>query len=597
MTFLTKYHIKITLLFLLFLQNFISYSQQTESIFSPINGTTVSFTEFIDAMVEGDKLIPKNGKTYELVIKNVRVQFVKNIDKGKNGMDERFGSKNPSPIYIKPNLRIANIDFDPEFWFVPRNLVFEGHVFFTSLQHFQGLFKECTFKKSLAFFSNQIEFIDFVDCRFENGFRLARCAVNDHLRFEKSTIDIKKNLVDGITKSNFGVETKSFFIDNKTQNLDLVLQDCKILVADSLRHKPQFFVSISSSVFSNIRLINNIIETSIDMENSAISNNFQLENTNFKGKLFIFGVNINPLGTRLDWNLVTKKLAVQDKKTKQNFSYNDKEIMPVGMFNELFSVYSVIYTAFKSQGNRYSTNLCYIEWKNLETKYLSKLQEQNKEFSIYFTYLMNVFLDAFCDYGTNPLKSLYISFYVMLCFAVLYFFLPHNFGHYNESFYKTLSGYLSQINSVTDIKNTLILSKTQYSRETKSVVEYINTLKTEKKAFYYYIVAIPDLVRHYISRIFMRFSFYLGLKITTFSENKRYLAEPVMFLVILWIVIKKLFVRTLDCVALSMNIFTTLGFGSTEMIGLPMYLTVIEGFIGWLLLSFFSLSLISQLIN
>ena len=210
---------------------------------------------------------------------------------------------------------------------------------------------------------------------------------------------------------------------------------------------------------------------------------------------------------------------------------------------------------------------------------------------------MNVFLDAFCDYGTNPLKSLYISFYVMLSFAVLYFFLPHNFGHYNESFYKTLSGYLSQINSVTDIKNTLVLSKKQYSRETKSVIEYIEILKKEKKAFYYYVVAIPDLVRHYISRIFMRFSFYLGLKITTFSENKRYLAEPVMFLVILWIVMKKLFVRTLDCVALSMNIFTTLGFGSTEMIGLPMYLTVIEGFIGWLLLSFFSLSLISQLIN
>ena len=148
MTFLTKYYIKITLLFLLFLQNLTSYSQAAESIFSPINGKTVSFTEFIDAMVEGDKLIPKNGKTYELVIKNVKVQFVRNIDKGENGMYERFGSKNPAPIFIKPNLRIANIDFDPEFWFVPRHLVFEGHVFLTSLQHFQGLFKDCTFKKS-----------------------------------------------------------------------------------------------------------------------------------------------------------------------------------------------------------------------------------------------------------------------------------------------------------------------------------------------------------------------------------------------------------------------------------------------------------------
>ena len=66
MTFLTKYYIRITLFFFFFLQNIVSYSQATESIFSPINGTTVSFTEFIDAMVAGDKLVPKDGKTYEL---------------------------------------------------------------------------------------------------------------------------------------------------------------------------------------------------------------------------------------------------------------------------------------------------------------------------------------------------------------------------------------------------------------------------------------------------------------------------------------------------------------------------------------------------
>ena len=333
------------------------------------------------------------------------------------------------------------------------------------------------------------------------------------------------------------------------------------------------------------------------MENSAISNNFQLESTPIKGKLFIFGININPLGTRLEWGLVTKKIAVYDKKLHKVYSYNDMNTIPLVVFNELFSVYSVIYTAFKSQGNRYSTNLCYIEWKNLETKYLYKLQHNNHEFGVYFTYLMNVFLNAFCDYGTNPLKSLYISFYVMIFFAFLYFFLPHNFGHYNQSFYKSLSDYLSKIKNIEDLKMQIISSRNAYKNEEKNIVLYLNSLKENKKSFYYYVLASPDLFRYYAEKIWLQFSYYLGLNIVTLFQKSPYLSEPLLFLAILWLMLKKLFVRVLDCIALSMNIFTTLGFGSTEMIGLPMYLTVIEGFIGWLLLSFFSLSLISQLIN
>jgi hypothetical protein len=74
-------------------------------------------------------------------------------------------------------------------------------------------------------------------------------------------------------------------------------------------------------------------------------------------------------------------------------------------------------------------------------------------------------------------------------------------------------------------------------------------------------------------------------------------ANFLFFLLIATVVIENLIFRALDSTALSINIFTTLGFGNTDAKGLPMYLTVLEGFIGWFLLSFFSLSLISQLIN
>ena len=41
----------------------------------------------------------------------------------------------------------------------------------------------------------------------------------------------------------------------------------------------------------------------------------------------------------------------------------------------------------------------------------------------------------------------------------------------------------------------------------------------------------------------------------------------------------------------------TLGFGEIPIKGLPRYLAIIQGFIGWFMLTIFSVSLISQLLN
>ena len=56
-------------------------------------------------------------------------------------------------------------------------------------------------------------------------------------------------------------------------------------------------------------------------------------------------------------------------------------------------------------------------------------------------------------------------------------------------------------------------------------------------------------------------------------------------------------IRVLNALMLSINAFTTLGFGEIPIKGLPRYLAIIEGFIGWFMLTIFSVSLISQLLN
>ncbi len=58
-----------------------------------------------------------------------------------------------------------------------------------------------------------------------------------------------------------------------------------------------------------------------------------------------------------------------------------------------------------------------------------------------------------------------------------------------------------------------------------------------------------------------------------------------------------LLIKMLNALMLSINTFTTLGFGEIPIKGLPRYLAIIQGFIGWFMLTIFSVSLISQLLN
>lgn len=56
-------------------------------------------------------------------------------------------------------------------------------------------------------------------------------------------------------------------------------------------------------------------------------------------------------------------------------------------------------------------------------------------------------------------------------------------------------------------------------------------------------------------------------------------------------------VRGVNALFLSINTFSTLGFGNIPVKGISRYTAILEGFIGWFLLSIFSVSLISQILK
>ena len=56
-------------------------------------------------------------------------------------------------------------------------------------------------------------------------------------------------------------------------------------------------------------------------------------------------------------------------------------------------------------------------------------------------------------------------------------------------------------------------------------------------------------------------------------------------------------IRGLNSIVLSLNTFSTLGFGDIPVRGISRYVAIVEGFLGWFLLSIFSVSLISQILQ
>jgi hypothetical protein len=55
-------------------------------------------------------------------------------------------------------------------------------------------------------------------------------------------------------------------------------------------------------------------------------------------------------------------------------------------------------------------------------------------------------------------------------------------------------------------------------------------------------------------------------------------------------------ISVINAITLSLNSFVTLGFGTIPTTGAARYVCILQGFIGWFLLSIFTVSLINQIL-
>jgi hypothetical protein len=222
--------------------------------------------------------------------------------------------------------------------------------------------------------------------------------------------------------------------------------------------------------------------------------------------------------------VVYKSLYAEESPDGSNCLYcelyagqTEEELADKTNFDKLVQSYEIFFLGYKSTGDIESANMSYIRIKDLYLNRLRYLYNQNGGFSHYFRWKLAQLLKFYTNHGTDPALSILISIYVILIFAVFYFFYPSEWD---------------------------ITSKARLLADFKDFAE-----KNDK------------------------------------GRLKPFLALVVGFAI-----------SVVNAITLSLNSFVTLGFGTIPTTGAARYVCILQGFIGWFLLSIFTVSLINQIL-
>ena len=91
--------------------------------------------------------------------------------------------------------------------------------------------------------------------------------------------------------------------------------------------------------------------------------------------------------------------------------------------------------------------------------------------------------------------------------------------------------------------------------------------------------------------------FMAGKKWVDLEKKEKYWIGILTFFLTLTYIIYLIFIRAINSLILSINAFSTLGFGQIPVRGFTKYVAIIEGFIGWFMLSIFLVSILNQMLS
>ena len=271
------------------------------------------------------------------------------------------------------------------------------------------------------------------------------------------------------------------------------------------------------------------------------------------------------------------------------------------VYSSEISLRGTFYDYYKKKYDTETANEVYIELKDFETKRMAALYNQKPSFKTFFTWKTNQFLKVFSAYGTEPARAIIFSMYVILFFAFIYLLFPNTWDSHGKNRimdrYRFFSKYMDKKAGIHEVFLEEQQQELLASEDFKNyMLAYDNRIPNFfiKTAIplYKWSIAGKMLSASLLKRVDVMKGTWADLPV-----KKRALKSILLIGTFLVALLYDVFIKMLNALMLSINTFTTLGFGEIPIKGLPRYLAIIQGFIGWFMLTIFSVSLISQLLN
>ncbi|MBU1370236.1 MAG: hypothetical protein KJ578_11605 [Bacteroidetes bacterium] len=458
-------------------------------------------------------------------------------------------------------------------------------------------FENCSFDGILEFIGEEtLGSIQFSGSNFGNKLDLNQDA--DFVKLENCRFE-----ADSLVLASLDEERLHAQLDFSHHSFGLInLSDLtfEFTASDNL-----FSINFSSAEISKLSLfrINGFglnltdlnIEKSLLGDSLTISDFVAVQNFDFPAE-----------NTNLPWhNIAGEKLSLLlAKGSGRPEIYQAKTTQQFGStlhYNELMSCYNKINGMYQARADRQSINESYIEIKDIETRYQKFKYDLEPSLNLFIGYHLNRFLSFFSDYATNPAKSLQIALYTILIFAFFYMISYSDWDGINFNYfvrqYMLLSEYfmteksLKELysNDIEEEKEQFEAIKTHYLKNRSEIPLLVRGLGFP---LYFFWNARQQLIWFVYSKIELMHG-----KWNQLGSSRKAVVGTVTALSLFIYFAMVLLIKFLNSFMLSLNMFLAMGFGKTPENRAPMYLTVIEGLIGWLMITIFTITLLSQLLQ
>jgi hypothetical protein len=440
--------------------------------------------------------------------------------------------------------------------------------------------------------------IGFINCHFKDNliFRkvtgvqplwLKDCTFDKDLRFnnpEISWVTMNRLIIkEGLHMSSW---EQPFTVIIRESRINTVFMEGSYTGVSMIDSQIGRGIEIASTVLSELVLRNSSIPA-LDIQRAVLPE---------KNTYIPFDSIRNKLSTNLGlviWNRNLNRIPYRAN-TKE-------EIADRYQFDQLIASYYVLLDVYKTRGDMNSYNACYIEMRDKLTARSKLHYEDEPSFANFFAYQINRFTRAFSDYGTKPEKAIVVFFQVVMAFSIFYFFFPSTWNKTNNhKLMKRLSylgSYFRSEEGLSDIFEKETKDQYQDYEEFRSFME---SSEKELPVYFQWLsrpLYFASVSRFNLSKKVLLKTEILNGKWADLPRGKKASTSILVGLYLFFYLMYVLLVRILNAITLSLNAFSTLGFGEIPTKGIARYVTIIQGFIGWFLLSIFLVSLIGQILN